>query len=150
MSWSACPLSPAQGCASCEYRLTSERHLSRVGNSWPFTVTRKRGGKKKKNNSMLDFLLRSLQTSAWPESGLESGHLSRHSLAWQPWRPPTCLLLRCRSRRTPLTRAKLQRPCPNGAALDRGLTKLSAPWFAKQTSALYYLPWQVRDQIDDL
>ena len=39
---------------------------------------------------------------------------------------------------------------PNGAALDRGLTKLSAPWFAKQTSALYYLPWQVRDQIDDL
>ena len=51
---------------------------------------------------------------------------------------------------TLLMRVELLRPCPSGAALDQGLAKLPAPWFAKQTSALYYLPRQVQDQIDDL
>ena len=45
VSWNACPLSPAEGCASCKDCLASERYLSRVGNSQPFTVTRKKGGK---------------------------------------------------------------------------------------------------------
>lgn len=41
-------------------------------------------------------------------------------------------------------------PCPSVAVLEAGLAVLPAHWFAKQTSALYYLPWQVPDQIDDL
>lgn len=44
----------------------------------------------------------------------------------------------------------LRGPCPSIAVLEAGLAKLPAHWFAKQTSALYYLPWQVPDQIDDL
>lgn len=45
---------------------------------------------------------------------------------------------------------ELQGPCPSGAAVDQGPAQLPAPRFAKQTSAFYYLPWQVQDRIDDL
>jgi len=44
----------------------------------------------------------------------------------------------------------LRGPCPGVAVLEAGFAKLPARWFAKQTSAFYYLPWQVPDQIDDL
>lgn len=44
----------------------------------------------------------------------------------------------------------LRGPCPGVAVLEAALAKLPAHWFAKQTSASYYLPWQVPDQIDDL